>query len=345
MTKQFRERQPGEDYLLIAAGSGPSNVQLPDGTITSAREVKKELGYCQLLAWMNEKKELLEWVEQLRASEELRNKIKLVVDSSAYSAWTRHIKVDLDEYIAFINSISDVVYWFAELDKIPGEFGKEKTKQEIEEAPEFSWKNFLYMIERVNCPKKILPIFHMYEDYKYLDNMLSYKFKDGGWIEYIGISPSNDASVSDKMKWYEKTWNFIYERCAELGRPLPLTHNFGCTTVSIMEQYPSMSSDSTSWIRGASFGNIMVVVNGKVKTIYVSNRNPNSPDHINNQPLAVREAVDKICKEIGHGITLKDLVEDEKGNLRPIFNLYSLHKWMSSFKYEGTTSFKADLWQ
>ncbi|MBQ3420765.1 MAG: hypothetical protein IJH34_03685 [Romboutsia sp.] len=343
--KQFEDRKPGEKYMLIAAGSGPSNVVLPDGTITSAREVKKQLKYPQLLAWLNEQKELLEWVKELRESEELRKNIRLVVDSSAYSAWTRHIKIDIDEYIAFINSISDVVYWFAELDKIPGEFGKEKTKEEIEEAPEYSWKNYLYMIDRVNCPKKILPIFHMYEDYKYLDNMLSYKFNDGSFIEYIGVSPSNDASVTDKMKWYEQTWKFITERCKELNRSIPKTHNFGCTTISIMEQYPSMSSDSTSWVRGASFGNIMLVINGKVKTVYVSDRNMLSPDHINNQPLAVREAVEQECRRVGHGLTLNDLIyNDPKGQYRALFNLYSLSDWSDNFTYEGTDVYKEDLW-
>lgn len=341
---QFTERQPNEPYLLIAAGSGPSNVELPDGSITSAKQVKKELRYPQLLAWQNEKKELLEWVKDLRADPELFKNVKLVVDSSAYSAWTRHIEIDIDEYIRFINDISDVVYWFAELDKIPGEFGKEKTKKEIEEAPEISWNNFLYMIERVNCPKKILPVFHMYEDYKYLKQMLSYQFSDGSFIEYIGISPSNDAAVNEKIKWYERTWKIIYDECEKLGREIPLTHNFGMTTISLMEQYPSMSSDSTSWIRGASFGNIMLVVNGKIKTVYVSNRNPQAPDHINNQSSAVREAVERMCDEIGHGITLQHLIDDEKGNLRPIFNLYSLHKWMVNFKYEGNTCFKTELW-
>ena len=341
---QFEKRKLNEPYLLIAAGSGQNNVKLPDGTTTSARQVKKELGYTQLLAWLNEKKELLEWVRELREDPELRNKIKLVVDSSASSAWTRHIKIDLDEYIAFINSISDVVYWFAELDKIPGEFGKEKTQKEIEEAPEYSWKNYLYMIDRVNCPKKILPIFHMYEDFKYLNNMLSYRFKDGGFIEYIGISPSNDASVSDKIKWYERVWKFIYEKCSELGRDIPLTHNFGCTTLAILEQFPSMSSDSTSWIRSASFGNIMLVVNGKIKTVIVSNRQKLSDDYILNQPATVIDEVDNMCKKIGHGITLQSLIDDEKGELRGIFNLYSLHDWMCNFKYIGTQEFKEDLW-
>ena len=304
---QFERRKPGEPYMLIAAGTGPSKVELPDGTITSAKEIKKNLEYTQLLAWMNEKKELLEWVDYLREHPEC--KCKLVVDSSAYSAWTRGIEVDLDKYIEFINSISDVVYWFAELDKIPGKFGEEHTKEELEEAPEFSWKNYLYMIERVNCPKKILPIFHQGEDFKYLKQMLEFRFPDNSQIEYIGISPDNGVHVNEKMKWYEEVWRIIKES----SNPNILTHNFGCTTISIMEQYPSMSSDSTSWLRSASFGNIMLVVNGKAKTICVSDRKKLDKEYILNQSPAVIDEVNKICKEMGHGITLESLVNDSDG--------------------------------
>lgn len=335
---QFEARKNNEPYMLIAAGSGPANVELPDGTITSAAEVKRSLGYPQLLAWMNEKKELLKWVDDLRADPTIN--CKLVVDSSAYSAWTRGIEVNLDEYIEFINKISDVVYWFAELDKIPGKFGEEHTQEELLEAPEFSWKNYLYMIERVNCPKKILPIFHMGEDFKYLKQMLEFRFPDGSHIEYIGISPDNGVHVGEKIKWYETVWKIIRES----SNPNVLTHNFGCTTVSIMEQYPSMSSDSTSWVRSASFGNIQMVINGKVKSIYVSDRATNSPDHLLNQSPAVRDEVQKMCDKIGHGFSVEALCNDPKGNLRPIFNLYALDEWRKGFKYKGTEMYKTELW-
>ena len=164
-------------------------------------------------------------------------------------------------------------------------------------------------------------------------------------IPYIGISPRNDVHVGEKVKWYEDVWKFIYAECAKIGREIPLTHNFGMTTISMMEQYPSCSSDSTSWIRSASFGNIMLVVNGKIKTVYVSDRHPDSDDHINHQTKAVRDSVEKMCHRIGHGITLKNLVEDDaNGSLRMLFNLYSLNDWKKSFEYRGTEEFKEDLW-
>ena len=336
---QFEPRKPGEPYMLIAAGSGPKKVMLPDGTETSTHDVKRDLGYPQLLAWKNERKELDHWVEYLREHPDCP--CKLVVDSSAYSAWTRGLEIDIDEYIEYINSISDVVYWFAELDKIPGTFGGEHTQEELAEAPEFSWKNYLYMIERVNCPKKILPIFHQGEDFKYLHQMLNFRFPDGSKIEYIGISPDNGVHVNLKMGWYERVWKTIKNS----SNPDVLTHNFGMTTISMMEQYPSMSSDSTSWLRYAAFGSILMVINGKIKQVYVSSRNPDHQNHINNQPLAVRESVNKICDRLGHGITLEALTnDDDNGGLRMLFNLYALDDWRKSFEYKGNNIFKEELW-
>lgn len=327
-------------YSLIAAGDGARNIMLPDGSKVDCGDIKKELGYPQLFAWNLEGKALLEWVQYLGDHPECP--CKLVVDSGAYSAWSRGKKFDIDEYINFLNSnnVIDRAFWCAEADVIPGHFGTDPTEEERQAAPEQSWQNYLYMIQRVKYPKKIVPIYHMGEDLSYLKRMLEFTFPDGDHIPYIGVSPRNDVHVNEKMKWYEVVWKIIKES----SNPDVLTHNFGCTTISIMEQYPSMSSDSTSWIRSASFGNIMLVVNGKIKSVYVSNRNPNSPAHITNQSIAVQEAVSAMCEKIGHGITLKALLEDTNGSLRMIFNLYSLNEWRMNFKYIGNNSFKEDLW-
>lgn len=335
---QFEPRKPGEPYLMVAAGTGPTNVILPDGTRTSAKEVKKQLGYPQLLAWQNEQKELLDWVEYKRNNPDCP--CKLIVDSSAYSAWTRGMEIDIDEYIDFINKIEDVVYWFAELDKIPGKFGEVHTPEELAEAPEYSWKNYLYMIERVKCPKKILPIFHQGEDFKYLKQMLEFRFPDGSHIEYIGISPDNGVSVSKKIPWYDEVWKIIKAS----SNPDVLTHNFGMTTINIIEQYPSMSSDSTSWVRYGAYGSIIIVVNGRAKRVYVSERGQAEADHINNQSDAVKQAVEHVCNRIGHGITLEQLCKDECSYLRSIFNLYSLDEWRRDFNCEYCNTTKQELW-
>ena len=59
----------------------------------------------------------------------------------------------------------------------------------------------------------------------------------------------------------------------------------------------------------------------------------------------VKEAVEKLCEEIGHGLTLKNLTDDdENGSLRMCFNIYALDKWRKTFTYEGNTKFKEELW-
>ena len=327
-------------YRLIAAGEGPKNVNLPDGTIVDAAKLKIKLQYPCLYAWNLERRALLEFVEYKK--EHPDEHCDLVVDSGAYSMWSRGKEFNMDEYIDFLNSndIIEQAFWVAEADVIPGRMGFDPTEEERKAAPEKSWENYLYMIDRVKWPKKVVPIFHQGEDFKHLKRMLEFKFEDGDHIPYIGISPRNDVHVNEKMKWYESVWKIIRES----SNPNVLTHNFGMTTISMMEQYPSMSSDSTSWIRSASFGNIMLVVNGKIKSVYVSNRNPDSPEHISNQPLAIKEAIEKECKEIGYGYTLDALINDDSGALRPIWNLIQLDKWRKSFEYQGNNLFKEDLW-
>lgn len=330
-----------DSYMLIAAGEGVKNAEMPDGTILSASDVKRDLGYPQLFAWNSEGKALLEWVKFLKENPSC--KCKLVVDSGAYSAWSKGKEFDMDEYINFLNS-NDVIeqaFWCAEADVIPGSFGVDPTEEERQAAPQKSWENYLYMIKHVKIPKKIVPIFHQGEDFKFLKQMLEYKFSDGDHIPYIGISPRNDVHVNEKIKWYNVVWKVIKES----SNPNVLTHNFGMTSIALMEQFPSCSSDSTSWIRSASFGNIMVTVDGKVKTVLVSDRRKNDPMHIYRQSQAVKDAVEEVCKRIGHGLSVEDLVEnDEMGRKRPIFNLFSLDEWRKSFKYVGNDIFKEDLW-
>ena len=331
-------------YGLISAGSGPKNIEMPNGQIISCSDLKKQLNYPQLFAWNLEGKDLLEWAEYLYQHPECPT--KLVVDSGAYSMWSRGKEFDMDKYIDFLNSnhVIETCFWAAEADVIPGRMGFDPTEEERAAAPEQSWENFLYMIDRVKIPKKIVPIFHMGEDFKHLKRMLSYRYQDNTFIKFIGISPRNDVHVNEKAKWYEETWRIIYEECAKLGREIPLTHNFGMTTLSLMEQYPSYTSDSTSWLRSGSFGNIMIIVNGKIKTIYVSNRNLNSDEHIYHQNQAIKDTVETWCKKFGYGLSIDALVNDDKGNYRMVWNLLMLNEWRNNFNYEGSQEFKQDLW-
>lgn len=339
-------------YRIIAATDAghkdmefSENVKFPDGVPLNCTELKKKLGYCQLVDWNASAKRLLGWIQYKKENPD--SPCDIVVDSGAFSMWAANKPFDIDEYIRFLNA-NDVIktaFRVAEADKIPGKKNVAPTIEEREQAPEESWQNYLYMIKRVYCPKKVVPIFHMHEDFKHLIRMLEYRFPDGDFIPYIGISPANDVHVNEKIQWYEKTWQIIESTCTRLGRKIPLTHNFGMTTLSIMEQFPSCSSDSSSWMQSAVRGRVMIPTNGKLKTIYISDRNLEVRDHIYNQSQGVIDAVSKICEKIGHGMTLENLYKDDPHSyLKMFFNLYALDEWRKNFKYEGSHEYKEDLW-
>lgn len=303
-------------------------------------DLKRQLGYHQLLSQLNERRAVLDWVEYKRAHPECKS--KLFIDSGAFTAHTKGKEVNVDEYIELMNSIDDQVTVFAQVDKIPGVWGRPKSKEELAEAPILSWENYNYMVRRVKSPKKLLPIFHHGEDFKYLKQMLEFTYPEdildkscvGQHIDYIGVSCSKEVSSGEWIEWFSKVFKMIRDS----SNPNVKTHAFGMTSLKILEQFPFTSADSTSWVRSASFGNIMV----GYRAVYTSNRNLDDPNHINNQSKAVRDAVAAICEK--HNFDLNEIINDDKPYQRAMFNLCSLNDWANNYQYIGNSDFEESLW-
>ena len=283
-------------FNLYSAGAGSKNILA----------LKRKLNYDQLLSQLNERKACDEWVAYKREHPECTS--KLFIDSGAFTAHTKGKEVDVDEYIAYINTIDDQVTTFAQVDHIPGVWGQPKTPEQLAEAPILSWQNYLYMVNKVNSPKKLQPIFHQGEDFKYLKQMLEYKYDEncldksaiGQPIDYIGISCNKELSTNEWVEWFTKCFKIIHES----SNPNVKTHAFGMTSLKVLEQFPFTSADSTSWVRSAGFGNILV----GYTSIYTSTRNPGDPGYIKNVSPALRHEVDKIAKKYGYSLFE---VEDE----------------------------------
>ena len=292
-------------------------------------ETLRKLNCCQLLSQLNERKAINEWVEYLRSHPECT--CKLFIDSGAFSAHTKGKEVDLEDYIQFINSIDDCVYIFAQLDKIPGRFGRPKTEEELAEAPRLSWENYLYMAKRVKSRDKLLPIFHQGEDFKWLRNMLEYTHEDGSHIKYIGVSSTNDLPTSEKIKWF----NEVFKTIKSSSNPNVMTHAFGMTIEKVLEQFPFTSADSTGWIMTGANGGIRI--DGKI--VIMSSLSTNKAAHIDQRNVAVQDAVQKKIDEFG--FTLEELKEDY--SKRQLFNIHSLKQWADNYKYIGNDLYKAEL--
>lgn len=255
---------------------------------------------------------------------------KLFIDSGAYTAYTRNATVDVDEYITYLNNIDSHLTIFAQVDKIPGQHGKEKTVEEITEAPEISWENYLYMRDKVNSPDKLLPIFHRRESWKFLEQMLETTF-DGKHIPYIGIAATTDSTTKEKEEWFRRVFQVIRKS----SNPNVKTHAFGMTSLRLLESFPFTSADSTSWIMTGANGSIM----SPFGVVYVSDNDTTSPNHIKNMDSDhLREFYNYLNK---FDINIEDISQSYKA--RMLANLKYLKNWADNYQYKGTGIFRKSL--
>lgn len=284
----------------------------------------------RLFSQENDRTNIAHWC-RYKSSRRHKYSGKMFIDSGAFSVHTKQIELDVDEYISYINSIDAKINLFAQVDKIPGEFGKPKTLRQIEEASVLSWKNYLYMKDKVISRDKLLPIFHQGERFEWLHNMLNYKHSDGSQIKYIGISPANDKHTAEKEVWIQKCFSIIKES----GNPNVKTHAFGMTSLPVLERYPFTSADSTSWLMTGANGSIMTP-NG---IILVSDRALASSNHIMNKG---REAVIAVRNYVSNlGYSLEDCMSDYK--VRMCVNIRFLKNWANNYKYTTVSTTRKNL--
>lgn len=285
----------------------------------------------KLYSQLNERSAIYRFMNLIQKN---NSKSKLFIDSGAWSAHSKGKEIDVDEYIQFLNKYDENFYIYAQLDKIPGEFRKPKTLEQRLEAPELSWKNYLYMKDKVKTRDKLLPIFHQGEDYKWLINMLEYVHPDTGkHIPYIGISPSNDLPVSQKIVFIEKCFDIIKNS----SNPNVKTHAFGMTSLKVLEQYPFTSADSTSWILTAANGGIMT----DIGIIIVSENQKYDKKHILNLDEGNRRYVENIINS--YGFSLDELSKNYVK--RGIFNIKYLTKWADNYIYKPSRIKQTNLFE
>ena len=283
----------------------------------------KDKGAHRLASQLLDKAVIEGWMEGRDAG---RCKGHLLIDSGAFSAHTRDAEVDVDAYIDFLNRIDPYVHVCAQVDKIPGKFRKPKTRQELEEAPELSWQNYLYMRPKLKSPEKLLPIFHQGEDYKWLHNILEWRDPEtGDKVEYMGISPANDQPVKEKIKFIEKCFNIIKKS----SNPDIKTHAFGMTSLYVLEMYPFTSADSTSWLLNGANGSIMT----KYGAVLLSEKSMNNPQHIRKMPKAAQQEIQQYVESKGYDI--ERLSKEYTDRIR--FNIDYLLDWARNYKYNPSS--------
>lgn len=247
--------------------------------------------------------------------------MEFMLDLGAYSAWTKGVTINIDEYCEFIKKHSDIINHYIVLDVI-GDAEKSLEAQK-------------YMESKGLRP---LPVFHQGEDWKYLDYYANN-------YDYICISPlSYSAGGSSMVNWLDKC--FSDHVCDKDGYPKCKVHGLGLTTVKMMLRYPWYSVDSSSWVQTSAYGGIMVprIKNGEwdwsvsPTIIGVSNRRKSIESDVTNYfnlSDSQKSVVDKYFKEYGILIGSSEFDENDKETVivKGVSNTYQMRDQVNAMFY------------
>lgn len=255
----------------------------------------------------------------------------LFIDSGAFSIHTGNAHTTVDEYIDYINSIDEYVDVFAQLDTIPGKFGQPKSKQDYIESARKSWENYLYMRARVKSPQKLMPVFHFGEDTSALINMLEWKDESGNHLDYIGLSPANDAAVKDK-NIYLNEMNYIISKSSN---PNVKTHLYGYTSLEGLSKIKCYSADSISHRLIAGYAKVLST-NFGVISVSKRSRTSSTKSNMSFIELADEHNLNVLKKEIEDlGLTLEQIQDDSSA--RVVMTMHNIQKLMN-----GQLKYRAD---
>lgn len=255
----------------------------------------------------------------------------LFIDSGAFSVHTGKAKTTVEEYLDYLNSIDEHIDVCAQLDTIPGTFGQPKSKEDYAESAKKSWENFLYMRTKMKSPHKLMPVFHFGEDFSALDNMLNWKDEDGKPLEYIGISPANDASQEDKNAYLQN----VADHIKKSANPTVKTHLYGMTSLDALSKYPCYSADSISHRLISGYAKILSA-NFGVISVSKKSRTSKSKSNMSFIDTADEYNMKKLTDEIESlGFTLEQI--QESSSARVVMTMHNIQKLIKTkYAYKET---------
>lgn len=250
-------------------------------------------------------------------------KCKLFMDSGAFSVHHSGAVINIDEYIDFVNNTDGVEVW-AQLDEIPFPVLNSETAKK---SADVSWERYLYAMSKLKEERKdhFIPIYHFGEPYSALERILNTEV-DGKLPPYIGIGGRHGVSTSEHDVYYENLFKIIKAS----KNPNVKIHAFGMTVLSLLEQYPFYSADSTTWLMLGVNGNLVTKCCGIVS---VSDRQKHRKDNIFNMHKDIIKKVEEELSELGY--TLHDVSTDYKKRL--IANVKYFMDWANNYQYKPRT--------
>lgn len=319
---------------LYFAGSAPKAV---DQYVVSQ-------GWSRLFSQLNDRSRIEKWMQFKDENPDLW----LFIDSGAFSAYTKGVDINLDDYINYMNTNGDYFNVMVQVDTIPGKTSAEQDVEIYLKAPKLCWDNFLDMRSKLRpeIRSRFIPVYHEGEDWQWLDNMLSWVDPETHeQLKYIGIAPHMELSSDHRRDFGLEVYRHIKKLNPEVK-----THAFGMTALDVLKYVPYTSVDSTTWLKSAIYGGILVPrgKSGKLCLVSVGERTTNSPDHFCYKGADTKKFLLNLIESYGFDVselaTLtpnQNVLEEREENItnsiaqRQMFNAKAMMKYLEDNDFIG----------
>jgi hypothetical protein len=195
------------------------------------------------------------------------NRQRIFLDSGAFSMHTRHARVNLRRYAAFIRDHHDIIAHAANIDAISP--ANEELSYDRQKALET-------LLAPDGLDHLLMPVHHLRDHDVWLQRYL-----DDGY-RYIGLGGLVSENKKTVQRWLDYVWREFLTN--PNGTPKVKVHAFGLSSPRLVYRYPWASVDSSTWWQVSRFGGVLMDVrraDGSFVDIKVnfSDRQSTSPQH------------------------------------------------------------------
>ena len=182
----------------------------------------------------------------------------LFIDSGGFSAFSKGVQINLDDYIEFIKRYEDAIDDYANLDVIGDHKASMRNQQYMEDAG-----------------MKPIPVFHWGSKLEDLKAMVERYDR----IALGGLVP-HARKKSRLFRWLDSCFSIIRNNAK--------VHGFGMSGLPVLLRYPWFSCDSTSWLGGTMRATIVYFENGDLRTVSTKIKK-----HANHKSIDLTDQADK----------------------------------------------------
>ncbi len=246
---------------------------------------------------------------------------EVMLDSGAFTAFTKGHKVELNDLIATYDDTirklnPKLQIWLINLDVIPGEYGRVAEPKEVAEALQRSDDNYKILKKRYGS--RVLPVYHQTEPTSRLHAVTAMN-------DFIAMGFRQDFAEEHRIRCAEESLEYTISKGV-------LVHGLATTGYKMLARAPFDTVDSATWLYIAAMGGVSYVSErGTLDSIAISNESPAQRQLRQHYKTLTHHEQQWILERIKEAGTCYDEVSSDL-SYRILFNAHQMREWLKSYK-------------